>query len=185
MLSILFSASQIEGVCWGRVIVVLTPHLELKVSSSSSLSWSRHDQSLTSWLHADAVFLWHGASSCRRSAETAAWLCVCAAWGSVRGSSARIARVSRSAPGPAVIELLLVPCDLQKTQNQHSWREPRWPFLVRIKCEPLGEIQGKVSKSNYEIMSIKVWFLPWPYSVKYPIIDIRLWKMLKYRVKYR
>ncbi len=27
-------------------------------------------------------------------------------------------------------------------------------------CDPLCEIQAKVSKSNYEITSINVWFLP-------------------------
>ncbi len=27
-------------------------------------------------------------------------------------------------------------------------------------CDPLCEIHAKVSKSNYEITSIKVWFLP-------------------------
>ncbi len=28
------------------------------------------------------------------------------------------------------------------------------------KCDPLCEIQAKVLKSNYDITSIKVWFLP-------------------------
>ncbi len=33
-------------------------------------------------------------------------------------------------------------------------------FCSVYKCDPLFEIQGKVSKFNYEITSIKVWFLP-------------------------
>ncbi len=48
-------------------------------------------------------------------------------------------------------------------------------FIVMRKFDPLCEIQAKVSKSNYEITSIKIGFQPlisllfqsltWPYSV--------------------
>ncbi len=60
-------------------------------------------------------------------------------------------------------------------------------------CGPLCEIQAKVSKSNYEIASIKVWFLPlislsfksltWPYSVNINDIKVTFSQNVFYHMK--
>ncbi len=44
--------------------------------------------------------------------------------------------------------------------NLKPWALWRHPADCLVHCDPLCEIQTKVSKSNYEITSIKVWFLP-------------------------
>ncbi len=33
-------------------------------------------------------------------------------------------------------------------------------IFIYLTCDPLREIQAKVSKSNYEKTSINIWFLP-------------------------
>ncbi len=47
----------------------------------------------------------------------------------------------------------------QTARNEQTLQALMWHCLVR-KCDPLCEIQAKVSKSNYEITSIKIWFQP-------------------------
>ncbi len=53
------------------------------------------------------------------------------------------------------------------------------------KCDPLGEIQAKVSKSNYEKTSIKIWFqsLTWPYSVNIKDIKVKFSQNVLYHMK--
>ncbi len=59
---------------------------------------------------------------------------------------------------------------------------PKYNISQTICCDPVYEIQAQVSKNNYEITSIKVWFKPfislwfqsltWPYSAN--IKDIKV-----------
>ncbi len=53
------------------------------------------------------------------------------------------------------------------------------------KCDPRGEIQAKVSKSNYEKTSIKIWFqsLTWPYSVNIKDIKVKFSQNVLYHMK--
>ncbi len=135
------------------------------------------------WRDMRLTSVW-GLSSAGRSA--ALWLRVRGSWGNgsppsrwarraARGPDCRRASVrtsSRTSPLPDPTSPLrgrnrCPPApEHTREQNQRSLLSQcsrsalqlfsRWHIL--LKCDPLCEIQAKVSKSNYEITSIKVWF---------------------------
>ncbi len=70
---------------------------------------------------------------------------------------------------------------------------PKSNTSLTIYCDPVCEIQAQVSKSNYEITSIKVWFQPlislwfqsltWPYSVNIKDIKVTFSQSVLYLMK--